>query len=133
MPDRRRIQMEKRNGAGEKKRIRLFCRPASLKKEQIHFIVEFSWTPPQLHFAEVLHALGSIPLPPYLKREAEAADTERYQTIYATEEGSVAAPTAGLHFTAEIFNSLRQKQIKRYTSHFMWRRHIHAGEIRKTV
>ena len=49
-----------------------------------------------------LHSVGSIPLPPYLKRVAEATDEERYQTIYAREPGSVAAPTAGLHFTEQL-------------------------------
>src|SRR5204862_3830552 len=52
------------------------------------------------------------PLHPYIKREAEEADTERYQTIYAKESGSVAAPTAGLHFTEPIFEDLRSKNIK---------------------
>jgi S-adenosylmethionine:tRNA ribosyltransferase-isomerase len=82
-----------------------------LEKETDSFLVEFSWTPTQLPFAAILHELGSIPLPPYLKRNAEAADAERYQTIFAAEEGSVAAPTAALHFTPEIFNSLTQKGI----------------------
>ena len=75
------------------------------------FIIRLSWDPPQHSFAEVLHFAGSIPLPPYLKREAEAGDTVRYQTIYAQEDGSVAAPTAGLHFTKEIFQDLAKKKI----------------------
>jgi S-adenosylmethionine:tRNA ribosyltransferase-isomerase len=70
------------------------------------FIIELSWTPASLSFAEVLHHTGAIPLPPYIKRNAEEADKERYQTIYAATEGSVAAPTAGLHFTPSIFNDL---------------------------
>jgi S-adenosylmethionine:tRNA ribosyltransferase-isomerase len=82
-----------------------------IEKKTGYFVVEFSWSPPELSFAEILHQLGSIPLPPYLKRDAEASDTERYQTIYAAEEGSVAAPTAGLHFTPRIFHSLQQKHI----------------------
>jgi S-adenosylmethionine:tRNA ribosyltransferase-isomerase len=57
--------------------------------------------------------LGSTPLPPYLKRPAEALDAERYQTIYAREEGSVAAPTAGLHFTPWVFDSLARRNISR--------------------
>jgi S-adenosylmethionine:tRNA ribosyltransferase-isomerase len=75
------------------------------------YIVEFSWMPSELSFAEVLERSGEIPLPPYIKRKPEAEDTERYQTIYAQDEGSVAAPTAGLHFTKDIFNRLSKKNI----------------------
>jgi S-adenosylmethionine:tRNA ribosyltransferase-isomerase len=73
------------------------------------FIIELSWTPAAYSFAEILHLAGAIPLPPYLKRTAEESDRERYQTVYAQHEGSVAAPTAGLHFTERIFASLKQK------------------------
>src|SRR2546423_5198234 len=66
------------------------------------FLIELNWGASHLSFAEVLHFAGAMPLPPYIKREAEEADTERYQTIYAKESGSVAAPTAGLHFTEPI-------------------------------
>jgi S-adenosylmethionine:tRNA ribosyltransferase-isomerase len=83
-----------------------------VEKQSAYFIVELSWMPAGLSFAEVLHLLGSIPLPPYLKRNAELADSERYQTIYAEEEGSVAAPTAGLHFTPRILNSLQARNIE---------------------
>lgn len=76
------------------------------------YVVDFSWTPVDLSFAEVLELAGDIPLPPYIKRKTEVADTERYQTIYAKDEGSVAAPTAGLHFTKEIFSRLAEKNIK---------------------
>ena len=75
------------------------------------FIIEFSWAPAQLHFGELLHLAGVIPLPPYLQRKAEASDYERYQTVYAKEEGSVAAPTAGLHFTPALLESLKEKGI----------------------
>lgn len=75
------------------------------------FVIEFTWSKPELSFAEVLHLAGAIPLPPYIKRKAEEADSERYQTIYAEHEGSVAAPTAGLHFTERIFKSLTEKNI----------------------
>ena len=80
-------------------------------KQSDCFIIEFKWTPAQLSFADVLHFVGVIPLPPYLKRAAEKADAERYQTIYAEENGSVAAPTAGLHFTPFVFEKLRAKPI----------------------
>lgn len=75
------------------------------------FLIEFSWEPAGLSFAEVLHLAGDIPLPPYLNRETEEADKERYQTIYAKHDGSVAAPTAGLHFTQHVFSQLEKKQI----------------------
>lgn len=76
------------------------------------FLVEFNWEPADLSFAEVLHLAGQIPLPPYLHRHAEESDKERYQTIYAKSEGSVAAPTAGLHFTDSVFKNLGVRNIK---------------------
>ena len=75
------------------------------------FLIGLTWTPTSLSFAEVLHHAGQMPLPPYIKRAPEASDAERYQTIYARDEGSVAAPTAGLHFTPAIFASLAEKNI----------------------
>ncbi|MDF2380139.1 S-adenosylmethionine:tRNA ribosyltransferase-isomerase [Nostoc ellipsosporum NOK] len=80
-------------------------------KGEDHFLINLSWTEEQLSFAEVLHDAGAIPLPPYIKRSADEGDSERYQTIYAKEEGSVAAPTAGLHFTETIFTRLSEKHI----------------------
>ena len=76
------------------------------------FIIELSWTPAELSFAELLHRAGLIPLPPYIHRSVEATDSERYQTVYARHEGSVAAPTAGLHFTDAIFASLAERGIR---------------------
>lgn len=70
------------------------------------FIIHFSWTPASLAFAQILHLMGEMPIPPYLQRKAEASDLERYQTVYATQDGSVAAPTAGLHFTPAIQDAL---------------------------
>ncbi len=75
------------------------------------FLVRFNWEPPDLSFAEVLEAAGKVPLPPYIEREVEEEDVNRYQTIYARQDGSVAAPTAGLHFTDEVLNNLREKNI----------------------
>ena len=63
------------------------------------YLIELSWDDPDLTFAEMLHQVGEIPLPPYINRNPEELDNERYQTIYAEKDGSVAAPTAGLHFT----------------------------------
>ncbi|HRO41983.1 MAG TPA: S-adenosylmethionine:tRNA ribosyltransferase-isomerase [Flavipsychrobacter sp.] len=76
------------------------------------FTLELSWDNAALTFAEVLQIAGKVPLPPYLRREAEIKDEESYQTIFAKEEGSVAAPTAGLHFTEEILATLSEKNIQ---------------------
>lgn len=78
-----------------------------------YFLIEFAWNDSSLSFAEILHAAGSVPLPPYLNRSAEESDKERYQTIYAKHDGSVAAPTAGLHFTERLFQKLDEKNIQR--------------------
>ena len=83
-----------------------------VEKTNDSFIIAFSWEA-DLSFAEVLHLTGLIPLPPYLNREAEAKDQETYQTIYAKHDGSVAAPTAGLHFTEALFQKLEQKGIQK--------------------
>ena len=83
-----------------------------IKQDAGKFIVEFSWDHPTIHFSEILNSIGNIPLPPYIQRKANEEDKERYQTTYAIEEGSVAAPTAGLHFSKEVFNSLNQKNIQ---------------------
>jgi len=77
------------------------------------YLIEFSWSDAQMSFAELLHIAGLIPLPPYLNRQAENSDAERYQTVYAKHDGSVAAPTAGLHFTEGVFESLASKGISK--------------------
>jgi S-adenosylmethionine:tRNA ribosyltransferase-isomerase len=82
-----------------------------IEKTGDSFIVELSWNDLSLSFAEVLHLFGAIPLPPYIKREAEISDAKRYQTVYAHYEGSVAAPTAGLHFTETVFKKFKEKNI----------------------
>lgn len=74
------------------------------------FTLELTWEE-DMSFAEVLHYAGKVPLPPYLHRNAEESDEERYQTIYAKHEGSVAAPTAGLHFTDKVMDSLKAKGV----------------------
>lgn len=76
------------------------------------YLIELGWNDPNMSFAELLHVAGVIPLPPYLNRLAEDSDQERYQTIYARHDGSVAAPTAGLHFTDTIFEKLSAKNIR---------------------
>ncbi len=77
------------------------------------YVVELSWYPGEYSFAEIIEHAGDTPLPPYIKRKAEETDVKRYQTIYSKFEGSVAAPTAGLHFTREIFSSLQEKHIEK--------------------
>ena len=74
-------------------------------------IVEFTWDG-GIPFSQVLEACGSIPIPPYLNRETEDIDLERYQTLYARHRGSVAAPTAGLHFTESVLSALQDKGIE---------------------
>jgi len=68
--------------------------------------VRFSWAPRELSFSQVLDAFGHVPLPPYMKRADAPADKERYNTVFAKHEGSVAAPTASLHFTPELLEEL---------------------------
>lgn len=72
------------------------------------FTIRFSWTPTGLSFAEVLSLVGQVPLPPYIGRNAEQSDESRYQTLFAEHEGSVAAPTASLHFTPVVLDALGQ-------------------------
>lgn len=73
-------------------------------------IVEFSWDN-SAPFSKVLEICGSVPIPPYLNRDTEDVDLERYQTLYARYRGSVAAPTAGLHFTERVLDSIKKKDI----------------------
>ncbi len=75
------------------------------------FLVCFSWNRTEMSFAEILDQSGIIPIPPYLNRSSEDIDEDRYQTVYSKIKGSVAAPTAGLHFTSEVFEDLAKKHI----------------------
>jgi S-adenosylmethionine:tRNA ribosyltransferase-isomerase len=83
-----------------------------IAKEEDSFIIAFSWSGGHT-FAEVLHVAGNMPLPPYIKRKAEGEDASRYQTVFAEHNGSVAAPTAALHFTERVFKGLEEKKITR--------------------
>jgi len=76
------------------------------------YVAEFSWYPTHFNFAEIIEQAGDIPLPPYIKRKLNEEDKARYQTVYALQDGSVAAPTAGLHFNEGIFSSLKSKKIQ---------------------
>ncbi|WP_027002047.1 S-adenosylmethionine:tRNA ribosyltransferase-isomerase [Hugenholtzia roseola] len=73
--------------------------------------VRLEWNQ-DLYFAEMVELLGKIPLPPYIKRESQDQDQNRYQTIYSKQEGAVAAPTAGLHFTERVFSDLAEKKVQ---------------------
>lgn len=89
----------------------------SLKAEKLsdqreYSFIRLSWSTEKLDFATVLEETGKIPLPPYMDRKAEEDDKIRYQTIYAKNEGSVAAPTAGLHFTDEVMREMEEKGIE---------------------
>lgn len=75
------------------------------------FLIHFSWMPEEISLARILEAAGYVPLPPYIKRAAAGDDEQRYQTIYAFQDGSVAAPTAGLHFSDKVFEALKVKKI----------------------
>lgn len=74
--------------------------------------IEFQWDDDSLTFASIVDAAGYIPIPPYLKRESEESDATDYQTVYAKIKGSVAAPTAGLHFTDDVFSALENRGVK---------------------
>lgn len=74
--------------------------------------VHFSWDNPAFSFAEILDAAGELPIPPYLNRATEESDKTTYQTVYSRIKGSVAAPTAGLHFTDNVLNGLREQGIQ---------------------
>lgn len=76
------------------------------------FEVTFTWPDADVSFAEWVEAYGKVPLPPYIRRDAEDSDTERYQTVYARHDGSVAAPTAGLHFTDDLLHTLNAKGVE---------------------
>lgn len=80
-------------------------------EENTHSI-QFQWDNQEIHFAELLEHAGELPIPPYLNRNTEESDKTAYQTVYSKIKGSVAAPTAGLHFTPEVFATLKSKQIE---------------------
>jgi S-adenosylmethionine:tRNA ribosyltransferase-isomerase len=104
----------------------LFVTASLLRRNTTDFTIEFNWTPEHLSFAEVLKLVGKVPLPPYLNREADAKDEDSYQTLFAQEEGSVAAPTASLHFTPEVMQALEAKGIQKGTVTL----HVGAGTFK---
>jgi S-adenosylmethionine:tRNA ribosyltransferase-isomerase len=82
-----------------------------LGKIEDKYVIRFRWTDSNLTFSQILEKSGSTPIPPYLKRPAEKNDANSYQTVYAEDDGSVAAPTAGLHFSDDLIGELRNKGI----------------------
>lgn len=99
------------------KEVKIDNQTILLKAERIEsagntHIIKFRWNNPQYTFADILDAVGELPIPPYLNRDTEEKDKETYQTLYSKIKGSVAAPTAGLHFTEKVFEKLREKGIE---------------------
>ena len=100
-----------------KKQICFGKRSFELNAEKIEsyegsYLIKFSWNEPSITFAEILDICGELPIPPYLNRKTEEEDKQTYQTVYSKIKGSVAAPTAGLHFTEAVFDSLREKNVE---------------------
>lgn len=83
-----------------------------IQRDPNAYILALEWDNDTLTFADILHHAGKVPLPPYLNRDADSDDEVRYQTLFAKEEGSVAAPTAGLHFTNDVLQSIAAKNIE---------------------
>ncbi|MCS6821935.1 MAG: S-adenosylmethionine:tRNA ribosyltransferase-isomerase [Microscillaceae bacterium] len=98
-------QMQIINQNGKEQKIQLSARLLDPAQD----IISFSWDSPAFAFHQILQIFGEMPLPPYLRRKATEKDKEQYQTVYSKKEGAVAAPTAGLHFTENVLNSLKIK------------------------
>lgn len=97
----------------EVKGIGVDFRATRVGREANASVIEFSWDVPELTFADIIEAAGEIPIPPYLNRSTEASDASDYQTVYSHIDGSVAAPTAGLHFTPAVLDEISQRGIPR--------------------
>lgn len=89
-------------------------------------VIDFGWDNSDISFSQIIAAAGEIPIPPYLNRNSEESDTRDYQTVFSRVEGSVAAPTAGLHFTPELLSRLAEKGIERRTLTL----HVGAGTFK---
>ncbi|HTN68276.1 MAG TPA: S-adenosylmethionine:tRNA ribosyltransferase-isomerase [Dysgonamonadaceae bacterium] len=94
---------------GDMGKVTLYATKLSLHNQE--YEIEFSWNNPEYSFADILEEAGNLPIPPYLNRPTEESDEETYQTVYSQIKGSVAAPTAGLHFTESVMTSLSQRNI----------------------
>ncbi len=97
--------------------IELFAEQIEPKKDKS--LIQFSWNNDEFEFARIIENAGILPIPPYLNRETETSDLERYQTVYSKIKGSVAAPTAGLHFTEKVIHHLESEghQLAELTLH----------------
>lgn len=84
-----------------------------IEKQENASIVQFSWDNPEVTFSEIIDVAGEIPIPPYLNRHTEPSDSSDYQTVFSHIEGSVAAPTAGLHFTDRVLEDIDRLGIPR--------------------
>ena len=115
--------LTKQIGNGEKSAILSISRVDTDRDAQL---IRFEWDNPNVAFGEIVDWAGQIPIPPYLNRKSEAIDDVRYQTLYSAEKGSVAAPTAGLHFTQAVFDSLKAKGIE----HLNVTLHVGAGTFK---
>lgn len=104
----------------------LFLEAKLIEKKEDAFIIEFNWNDESKNFLDMLSIFGQTPLPPYIKRTAEEIDKQTYQTVFAKQLGSVAAPTAGLHFTEEVLNDVKQKGIDSATLTL----HVGAGTFK---
>ena len=93
------------------KKVKLTARKISKLSEGV-WNIQFTWNNQRITFAGIIESIGEVPIPPYLNRRAEESDKIRYQTVYSKIKGSVAAPTAGLHFTREVFDSLKKYHIQ---------------------
>jgi S-adenosylmethionine:tRNA ribosyltransferase-isomerase len=100
------LTINKSVGTHSRSSVKIYAQ--RLEKNDAYSTIRFSWEPAEISFADVLEAAGEIPLPPYLHREAEPSDRERYQTVFAKYEGSVAAPTASLHLTKPLIAKLKE-------------------------
>jgi len=108
----------------EGKKLNLKARKVS--RQDHYVVVHFTWDHPGVSFGDILEKMGKVPIPPYLKRESEPLDKTRYQTVYSKIRGSVAAPTAGLHFSDTVFSDLQTKGI----AHSEIPLHVGAGTFR---
>ena len=104
------INVENKPTKNTNSSITIKVKAKKIKSIDGKFLIEFSWDNDAISFSEIIEHIGSIPLPPYIQRATTQEDKDRYQTTYAKEEGSVAAPTAGLHFNDAIFESLTEKK-----------------------
>ncbi len=115
--------LTKQIGNGQKSTTLSITRVGTDRDAQL---IRFEWDNSSVAFGEIVDWAGQIPIPPYLNRKSEAIDDVRYQTIYSVEKGSVAAPTAGLHFTQAVFDSLQAKGIE----HLNVTLHVGAGTFK---